>query len=134
MTLHAMTASALSAAMQRGEISSREVVDAHLARIAVWNPRLRAYCEVFEVEVRARADTLDEERRQGRVRGPLHGLPVSVKERFDLSGDPLVLAAMTAVEDAARGAEGFPMTPIDPADPAADAGPGQPPAQPPAIA
>lgn len=85
------TATALAGLLARGEVSSREVVDAHLARIAAVDGEVRAFTAVFAERARAEADARDRERREGRVRGVLHGLPVSVKECFDLAGEPTTL-------------------------------------------
>ncbi len=80
------TATQLSALMARGEVSSREVVDAHLDRIASVDGAVNAFTEVFRERARADAERMDAERAKGRARGPLHGLPVSVKECFDHEG------------------------------------------------
>jgi Asp-tRNA(Asn)/Glu-tRNA(Gln) amidotransferase A subunit family amidase len=66
--------------LARGDFSSRELVDAHLDRIHSLDARLHAFTTVFDDEARALASRLDEERAGGRVRGPLHGVPISVKE------------------------------------------------------
>lgn len=80
------TATTLSGMLDRREVSSREVVDAHLDRIASVDGAVRAFTEVFREGAKAAADKADAERAKGRARGPLHGLPVSVKECFDFEG------------------------------------------------
>lgn len=60
----------------------RETLD----RIAAVNPSLNAFITVFEAEAMAQARQLDDELREGRSRGPLHGLPVSVKDLIDIKG------------------------------------------------
>ncbi len=80
------SATTLSGMLERREVSSREVVDAHLDRIASVDGAVRAFTEVFREGARADADRADAERAKGRSRGPLHGLPVSVKECFDFEG------------------------------------------------
>ncbi len=75
----------LQAAMERGETSSRALVQAYLERIVALDrngPRLNAYIET-NPRARAEASQLDAERRAGRVRGPLHGIPVVVKDNID---------------------------------------------------
>jgi fatty acid amide hydrolase len=101
-----LPATALAALLARGEVSSREVVAAHLDRIAALDGRVRAFARVDAPRALAAADEADAERRAGRVRGPLHGLPVSVKECFDVAGEPTTLglpgrAAHRAAGDAA---------------------------------
>lgn len=81
----------LAQGLAQGVFSSREVVDAHLARIAEVDGRVHAFTTVFAERARNDADALDRERRSGHVRSPLHGLPVSVKECFDLAGEPTTL-------------------------------------------
>ena len=84
--LWALSASRLSELVSRGELSSREIVRAHLDRIDDVEPKIRAFTAVFRERAIADASRADEERARGIVRGPLHGLPVSVKECFDMAG------------------------------------------------
>jgi aspartyl-tRNA(Asn)/glutamyl-tRNA(Gln) amidotransferase subunit A len=76
-----------------------------LERIRALNPSVNAFITVFEAEALAQARVLDEELRQGHSRGPLHGLPISVKDLIDVAGAPTtaasrVRAGHVAVEDA----------------------------------
>jgi aspartyl-tRNA(Asn)/glutamyl-tRNA(Gln) amidotransferase subunit A len=64
-----------------------------LERISAVNPSLNAFITVFEAEAMAQARDLDEELRVGRSRGPLHGLPVSVKDLIDVKGAPTSAAS-----------------------------------------
>ncbi len=89
--LHEICAAELSAALSRGETSSVEVVSALLSRIDAHNGRIKALCQVFHEPARARAKLLDEERRAGNVRSALHGIPISVKECFDIAGEATTL-------------------------------------------
>lgn len=75
----------MRAALDRREVTSRALVDAHLERIAERDRPVCAFTEVFRDEARAIADTRDSELAQGRLRGPLHGIPVTVKECFDFA-------------------------------------------------
>jgi fatty acid amide hydrolase len=77
--------------LARGDFSTRELVDAHLDRIHSLDARLHAFTTVFDDEARAHASRLDDERAAGKVRGPLHGVPISVKECLDLEGHPTTL-------------------------------------------
>src|SRR5262249_30413091 len=63
-----------------GETSSREIVDAFVARIAALDPKLHAYVHVYADDARKLADAADLERAAGVVRGPLHGLPIALKD------------------------------------------------------
>lgn len=68
-------------------------VAAVLARIAELNPSLNAYITVFEADAMQQARMLDEEVRQGRSRGPLHGRTVSLKDLIDVRGVPTTAAS-----------------------------------------
>jgi amidase len=97
----------LQAAMTSGEVTSRQLVEAYLARIAAYDqqgPALNAVVAVNR-EATAQADALDAERRAGRVRGPLHGIPVIVKDNYETVEMPtgagsLALAANHPPRDA----------------------------------
>ena len=81
-----LTAAEAGRSFRDGSLDPRELVDRILARIAERNPVLRAYYEVFESEARRDAAAAAAELRQGRDRGPLHGIPVAVKDLFDVRG------------------------------------------------
>ncbi len=85
--LHGRSATELARLLERREISSREAVLACLRRIDERDPAVHAFTAVFRDRALADADRADAERARGEVRGPLHGLPVSVKENFDLAGE-----------------------------------------------
>ncbi len=68
------------------EVSARDVVRSLLDRIEQVEPRIHAFTEVLRDEALAGADASDARRKRGEARGPLDGLPVTVKECFDLAG------------------------------------------------
>lgn len=75
------------AALLRGaQCSSREVVDAHLARIEALNDKLHAFVEVYADEARVLADAADRARAARLPLGPLHGLPIGLKDLCDIAG------------------------------------------------
>jgi amidase len=77
------------AAMIRGrEVSSREVIQAHLDRIEAVNPYLNAVVRVLPEQALAAADAADRASTGGSELGPLHGVPFTVKENIDLAGTP----------------------------------------------
>lgn len=84
--LHALSATEIASRLAAREISSREVVDALLARIDAKDGAIHAMTEVFRDEARKDADRADAERARGEARGPLHGVPITVKECFDFAG------------------------------------------------
>lgn len=106
--LDELTVAELQAAMQSGRYTSRRLVELYLARSAEVDAVPGGVNAVIELnpEARAIADERDRERRAGRVRGPLHGIPVMVKDNID-TGDrmqttagSLALAGSRAPRDA----------------------------------
>lgn len=81
-----LSATQLIGALRSGEVSSEVVVDAHLGRIAEVNPQINAVVVSQADQARARAREADAARRSGAALGPLHGLPITVKEQFLLEG------------------------------------------------
>ena len=80
-------AAALAARLAGGELSARAVIEAHLNRIAADDPDLCAFITVATDKALARAVELDATlARTGRPTGPLHGLPVAVKDLTDTAG------------------------------------------------
>jgi amidase len=69
-----------------GEVSSRDVVDAHLERIEAVNPAVNAIRVTLAQTARAEADAADAARAAGEALGPLHGVPFTVKENLDVLG------------------------------------------------
>ncbi len=86
MSICDLPAAALAAQLRAGALSAVEVVEAHLARIAEVEPHVQAWVHVDAAGARAAARALDDEYRTGRVRGPLHGVPVALKDIFDAAG------------------------------------------------
>ncbi len=70
-----------------GEVSSRELVDIYLERIAQYNPRLNAFRVVFAERARLEADQADARRGAGDSSRPLLGVPIAVKDEFDVAGE-----------------------------------------------
>lgn len=66
--------------LAEGRLSAREWTDATLARIAEVDPLIHSTITVAAETARDAADAADAERRRGRVRGPLHGVPLGLKD------------------------------------------------------
>jgi aspartyl-tRNA(Asn)/glutamyl-tRNA(Gln) amidotransferase subunit A len=66
--------------LARRDFSAAELLDATLDRLAATEPAVHAYVTVMEGSARRQAAAADEERRKGRWRGPLQGIPVGVKD------------------------------------------------------
>ncbi|WP_461414842.1 amidase family protein [Gemmatimonas sp.] len=71
----------LQAALAAKRVTSRQLVEQYLVRIATYDQRLRATITV-NPRALAEADALDRERAQGKVRGPMHGIPVALKDNI----------------------------------------------------
>ena len=66
--------------IREGELSAREAMDAHLAHIERANPKVNAIVTLIAEEARRAASLADESQAQGRLLGPLHGLPTAHKD------------------------------------------------------
>jgi amidase len=80
------TACALARIIRQREASAEEVLDAHLSQIAKHNQPLNAVVTLDEEGARRRAREADEALARGDVWGPLHGVPVTVKDCFETAG------------------------------------------------
>jgi len=78
----------LARLMRERELTVPEVVAAHLARIERRNPPLGAYVHMMTEQARATAAALQHELDRGEVRGPLHGVPIAIKDLEDVAGVP----------------------------------------------
>ncbi len=78
----------IAAAVARGEISARNVVDDALSTIRNRDQTLNAFTDVTADRAIARADALDADRAAGKPAGPLAGVPFAVKNLFDVQGLP----------------------------------------------
>jgi len=91
-------------AMETGQVTSRELVTAYLTRIGLYEDKLHCIITV-NPNVLAEADERDRERKQGRLRGPLHGIPIALKDNiltYDIvtTGGALAFAGYTPPYDA----------------------------------
>ena len=82
----ALSATALARSIRNRKLSSLDATRAHLARIATRNPDLRALVLVDEKAALARARAADRALARGDIWGPLHGVPMTIKEAFDVKG------------------------------------------------
>lgn len=78
----------LAGMVSRRELSCVEVIDAHLNRIEAINPHVNAVVRVLADEARAAAAVGDRKVAEGAALGPLHGVPITVKENIDMAGLP----------------------------------------------
>ena len=95
-----------AARVERGEVSPPELVERSLRAISELNSALNAHITVLEETARRQAEVAEREIQSGRYRGPLHGIPVSVKDLYWTAGvrttsGSRVLADFVPGEDAA---------------------------------
>jgi aspartyl-tRNA(Asn)/glutamyl-tRNA(Gln) amidotransferase subunit A len=91
--MHFSSIAALGAAYRNGSISPVEAVRGLLDRIARLDPTLNSFITVLETESLAQAESAARELKAGRDRGPLHGVPIAVKDLIDMAGVPTTFAS-----------------------------------------
>ncbi len=88
-----LTIEHLAPRLAAGEVSPVEVTQAYLDRIAAHNPALNAYIRVTPDSALAEARAAESAIRRGEYRGPLHGIPIALKDLFDVAGVPTTAAS-----------------------------------------
>lgn len=81
-----MTLAEASAKIKSGAVTSVQLTEACLARIAIYSPKLNAFITVMKDLALAQAKAMDAEQKAGRLRGPLHGIPIALKDNIDTAG------------------------------------------------
>lgn len=94
----------LSTALKQHKLTSVQLVDYYLKRIAVYDPLINSIITI-NPKARKEAAALDKERAAGKIRGPLHGIPIILKDNFDTKDLPttsgsLALAKLQPPKDA----------------------------------
>ncbi|HWP47413.1 MAG TPA: amidase [Candidatus Limnocylindrales bacterium] len=99
--LEEVTIAQLQEGMKTGKYTARSIVEMYLKRIEEIDqngPRLRSVIEV-NPDALAIADQLDQERREGKVRGPLHGIPILLKDNIETADKLHTTAGSYALVD-----------------------------------
>ncbi|HEY8123688.1 MAG TPA: amidase [Myxococcota bacterium] len=91
--LHFRSASDLTRALRRKEVSSVELLDQTLARVAKLNPRINAIVHLDAERAGERARAADAALARGESWGALHGLPITIKDSFEVAGMPCTSGA-----------------------------------------
>jgi len=84
--LNSLSAASMAEQVRKKKVSPVELVDAHLQRIADLNPRLNAFVQVDNVRARREAQALEADAMRGEFKGPLHGVPISIKSSLEVAG------------------------------------------------
>ncbi|MFY9488923.1 MAG: amidase [Solirubrobacterales bacterium] len=90
--------------LDSGEVTASELVDRAIDAIKKDNDRLFAFVEIMEIEAREQAVRLDNEFKTGRHRGPLHGIPISVKDVIHVKGATTRAGSLAYEQRASRDA------------------------------
>jgi Asp-tRNA(Asn)/Glu-tRNA(Gln) amidotransferase A subunit family amidase len=85
-TLHTLTVTEAAARIRDGRLSAVQLVEALVDRIEALDPQVQAWVTVDRDEALATARQRDAEGRASRFRGPLHGIPVAIKDIFHVAG------------------------------------------------
>src|SRR5690242_13097744 len=81
-----LPAHVLAAEIAARRLSPVDIVEAMLARIAAHDPKLHAFIDVYADDARLAAEAADKAIRSGHAVGPLHGVPIALKDLIDLEG------------------------------------------------
>jgi aspartyl-tRNA(Asn)/glutamyl-tRNA(Gln) amidotransferase subunit A len=84
--LAALSLAEASAKIKSGAVTPTQLTQACLDRIATYNPKLNAFITVMKEKALDQARTLDAEQKAGKLRGPLHGIPIALKDNIDTAG------------------------------------------------
>jgi aspartyl-tRNA(Asn)/glutamyl-tRNA(Gln) amidotransferase subunit A len=84
--LAALSLTEASARIRTRSVTPTQLTEACLARIDTYNPMLNAFITVLRQQARAQARELDAEQSSGKLRGPLHGIPIALKDNIDTAG------------------------------------------------
>lgn len=82
------SATELARLIRSREVSVAQVIEASLQRVAEINPQFNAFAAVYDQEAREAARRADAPTRRGEVRGPLHGVPIALKDTTPVMGKP----------------------------------------------
>jgi len=97
--LEETTVAELQAAMKSGKMSAREITQKYLDRIKEIDPKLNSVLETNPDALKI-ADDLDKERKAGKIRGALHGIPILIKDNIDTADKMKTTAGSLALVDA----------------------------------
>ena len=94
-----VTISELQAQMKSGKLTARKLTEMYLERIKQIDTKTRSVIEL-NPDALVIADAMDKERKKGKVRGPMHGIPILIKDNIDTADNMLTTAGSLALIDA----------------------------------
>ena len=94
-----VTITQLQAQMKSGKLTARRLTEMYLERIKQIDTKTRSVLEL-NPDALTIADAMDKERKKGNVRGPLHGIPILIKDNIDTADKMLTTAGSLALVDA----------------------------------
>lgn len=97
-----LSATELAREIASGALSAREVVEAHIQRIEAINPRLNALVVSLFDQALMEATAADTARLRGENLGPLHGVPITIKESFAVAGTPTTIGLSERIRHKAK--------------------------------
>jgi Asp-tRNA(Asn)/Glu-tRNA(Gln) amidotransferase A subunit family amidase len=87
------TIAGISRALREGSISCAEILEQCLAQADEWEPKVQAWVVIDRERALKQARSLDSELKSGHDRGPLHGIPIGIKDIIDVAGLPTACGA-----------------------------------------
>src|SRR5436853_1811728 len=97
--LHYKSATELASLVRRKKVSALELLDHFLARVETYNPQLNAIIWMDRDKARKRAKAADTALKKGQRLGPLHGVPMTIKESYQVAGSPTTWGAPSMKEN-----------------------------------
>ncbi len=85
---HRLTLCEMAGQIRSKKLSPVELLDAHFRQIEKWNPAINAFVQIFREEAQASARAAEAAQMRDEFQGPLHGIPVTIKDSFDIAGYP----------------------------------------------
>ena len=85
---HLLTLTEMAVQIRSKKLSPVELLDAHLLQIQKHNPKINAFIRILHDESRAAARASERAQMRDEFAGPLHGVPVTIKDSFDMAGYP----------------------------------------------
>ncbi len=93
----------LSSGIASGDVKPTDLLEACINRVEADDSRINAFITRTFDFARERAALLEEEARKGNLRGPLHGIPIAIKDLFDLDGFPMTAGSRILKDNVSTG-------------------------------